>query len=113
MGVLELWGKASGTPQVVCTPGLCVHSHKCSLCRLVKWAVGVRPCAGTVEGPKQDKESWLTGNLQPTGENYERRQQLLIKIERKRKGPTVLCCELPFHRGEEFSEVMLEGKDEL
>lgn len=47
-----------GTPQVcVCTPGLCVHRHKCSLCKVVKWAVGVRPCAGTREGPKPDKES--------------------------------------------------------
>jgi hypothetical protein len=64
--------------------GLSVHRH-----RIVKWAVGVRPHEDTGRCSKQARESWLTRSLQSIGDNYERRELLLIKLKRQRKGPVV------------------------
>lgn len=80
-----IWDTAGGVH--TCVLGLCVHQHECALCKVVKWIYGCQALLQALEKAQSKiKESRLTRNLQSIGESYERRQLLLIKMERQREG---------------------------
>lgn len=67
----------------------------------------------TLENTQSElRESWLTRNLPCIGDNYERRELLLIKIKRQRNTKdqrcvcpppgTALGSESPFQKGEDY-----------